>query len=146
MGYITELLSPLAVTLARHSILLFYSRIFATPTRTFKAMLYIAYFLNLGWGIAFFFVYMFQCTPIDAVWNSVQGKRAHCVNDVVNDYYAVISIIVDVVVLAIPWPVVWKLKMPVRQKVAVSGIFLLGGMYVYISMLNPYAIIQENRY
>jgi hypothetical protein len=37
------------------------------------------------------------------------------------------DVILDGLVLLIPWYPVWKLMMPVRQKVLVSGIFLLGG-------------------
>ncbi|KAK7730359.1 hypothetical protein SLS53_009059 [Cytospora paraplurivora] len=33
---------------------------------------------------------------------------------------------IDILILAVPLPMVWRLKMPTRQKVGVSGFFLMG--------------------
>jgi hypothetical protein len=44
------------------------------------------------------------------------------------EIYAIASIVIDVAMLAIPWPPILKLRMARREKVAVLGIFGLGGM------------------
>ena len=41
---------------------------------------------------------------------------------------AIINILTDIAVLVLPMPIVWNLKIQRSQKVAVSGIFLLGGL------------------
>lgn len=38
------------------------------------------------------------------------------------------NMIMDIMILTIPWPMIWKLQMPLQQKVAVTGIFLLGSL------------------
>jgi len=84
--------------------------------------------LNLGWIVAFLFVFIFRCTPITKVWKQQQGERKHCIGIESNYAYAVSSVVLDILVLSMPWPIVWKLHMPTRQKIAVTGIFMLGAM------------------
>lgn len=88
------------------------------------------YALNVAWGIAFTFTYSFQCSPVEGFWTHVQGKRIGRVDISVNYYYAVSTIIIDVMVLTLPWPMVWGLRMKRTQKVAVISIFMLGAMCV----------------
>lgn len=38
------------------------------------------------------------------------------------------DVVLDVFILIIPIPMIYKLRLPSRQKIAVLGIFLLGGM------------------
>lgn len=38
------------------------------------------------------------------------------------------AMLIDVFILCIPIPIIYKLQMPLSQKVAVAGIFLLGGL------------------
>ena len=83
--------------------------------------------LNFMWGIAFTLTFVFQCTPIDLVWRETFGGR-HCIPVIRNLVFAVSSIILDVVVLVMPWPMVWQLKISKRQKWLVIGIFMLGAM------------------
>jgi hypothetical protein len=128
MTYASEPIVTVAITCARMSILLFYARIFTT--RNFRISVYIVHAFNLSWGIAFTFLYIFQCRPVEPFWTQQQGKRVGCVDIAINDYYAVAAIIIDVMVLALPWPIVWKLNMRTTQKVAVLSIFGLGAMYV----------------
>lgn len=42
---------------------------------------------------------------------------------------AVVNIIVDLVVILLPLPTVWRLKLPRRQRWALSGVFMLGFLY-----------------
>ena len=111
--------------LTRFIILLFYARIFIQPN--FRIAVWIMHILNFMWGIAFTLTFVFQCTPIDLVWRKTFGER-HCIPLVRNLVLAVSSIILDVVVLTMPWPMVWQLKISKRQKWLVIGIFMLGAM------------------
>jgi hypothetical protein len=124
--YVTEVVACVALACARQSVLLFYKRIF--DTRKFGVTVWIMSFLNLGWMIAFVCVFLFQCTPVDEVWKTPQGKRKHCIRTYANYYYAIISVILDFLVLSMPWTVIWRLHMPFGRKVAVTGIFMLGAM------------------
>lgn len=45
---------------------------------------------------------------------------------------AAINILTDVSILILPIPIVWHLQITKSQKLAVSGIFLMGGLYVFV--------------
>lgn len=46
-------------------------------------------------------------------------------------------------ILTLPWYRVWKLQMPMRRKVAVCGIFLLGGFVVLAGILRFTEIVAS---
>ena len=78
------------------------------------------------WFVAFFFATMFQALPLSVIWTEKPGK-------VINQFAmyiatAAIEMFLDVITLAMPWPVIWMLRMDTSQKWAVSGIFMLGGL------------------
>jgi len=139
MTYASEPIVTIAITLARLSILLFYIRIFTTSIPAFRVAAYTMCVVNVAWGIAFTFAYLFQCIPVNHFWTQPQGERTGCINIAVNYYYAVSTIIIDVLVLTIPWPVVWNLRMARKQKIAISGIFMLGAIVVAASIGKCYA-------
>ena len=41
---------------------------------------------------------------------------------------AVSNMLVDLMMIALPWPLVWQLQMPIRQKIAIGGVFTLGAL------------------
>ena len=67
-------------------------------------------------------------------------------------YYgmAISSVILDVLILVMPLPLIWRLQMSVKDKVAVSGIFLLGSLFVSqcltlhsVSETNLFSIVSR---
>lgn len=82
------------------------------------------------WTVSFFFATIFQCIPISTFWNyffwDAGSKCFH-----VYDFYLGITVsdlITDVLILALPIPLVWRLQLPVKQRIAVGGMFLTGAM------------------
>lgn len=126
MTYVTQPVTTIAIGLARWSILLFYARVFAVTS--FQWPVRIMYALNGAWTIAFAITYLFQCTPIEHLWTQAQGARTGCINISVNLYFAVSSVILDILVLCMPWPMVWRLQMPLARKIGVLSIFMLGAV------------------
>jgi hypothetical protein len=92
-----------------------------------------------AWVIAFFFANLFECIPISEAFVNApdMGGNPKCI-DAIPMYLAQVysDVILDLLILIIPIPFVLKLQLPLRQKLAVLGIFLLGGMYVFS---NPVA-------
>ena len=85
--------------------------------------------LNAFWGFAYTFVYIFQCVPVEQVWTMSVGQPGRkCWSENADYSFAISSIILDAIILVMPMPFVWRLQMPVRQKVVVSAIFLLGAL------------------
>lgn len=39
------------------------------------------------------------------------------------------NIVTDLIMLLLPMPVIWRLKLPTKQKIALTGVFLLGSLY-----------------
>ena len=110
------------------SVLCFYRRIF--NVRYFRIINNIAITIVVSWGIAFTLVTMFQCTPVSTIWTQFETDYTpYCINQV--QFYlagAVSDLILDVFMFIQPIPMIARLHMPRRQKVAISGVFLLGAM------------------
>lgn len=88
--------------------------------------------------MAFFFANLLECVPISEAFKNAPGMGGNpkCINAIPMYLSQVYSdVVLDVLILAIPIPLVWKLQLPVKQKIAVLGIFLLGGMYVVPSLI-----------
>lgn len=120
-----ELMSISALTLIKLSVLLFYRRIFSAPA--FRIPVWVVGSLVTAWGTAFFFANLFQCTPISGVWELTAQRR--CVNSkhLVNAYQG-LNLMTDVMILIMPWPMIWGLQLQTRRKAQVGGIFLLGAL------------------
>jgi hypothetical protein len=70
---------------------------------------------------------IFSCTPVSGFWDF--SLPSQCISG--HYYYlgvAIPNIVTDIVLLIIPLPYIWKLRINGLQKVAVSGIFVLGGL------------------
>jgi len=99
MAYASEPMA-VAVTLARFSVLLFYTRIFTSRIHVFRITVYIMYAVNIAWGFPVALVYLLQCVPADHLWTvQRQGCTSHGIY--MNYYQAVASIAIDVLILTI---------------------------------------------
>lgn len=54
-----------------------------------------------------------------------------------------IALIEDVIILCLPIPVVWKLQITFRQKIAVTIVFSLGGLYAFPFVVLWPALIRD---
>ena len=72
------------------------------------------------------FVTIFQCTPVRAAWNFFLTER-RCIN-FVNYLYAfsAINVFTDILLVVLPWPYLWKLKMPLKQRIVLCVLFAGG--------------------
>ncbi|KAF3909220.1 hypothetical protein ABW20_dc0103215 [Dactylellina cionopaga] len=141
-----ELLYPVALFLVRNSLLIFYWSLVPPRSSAVRAHLV---FRNAV--IAFFFVniacvsvslgtIIFQCTPI-AYWNDPIG--AQCIDRSASFIAGgILIIITDVMVLLLPVPVIWKLKLPIRSRLGVIGIFSLG-LFACIASVNRIILASE---
>jgi hypothetical protein len=68
-----------------------------------------------------------QCVPIAASWDN--SIHAQCINKgVFWIAFAIMNILTDVLVLALPIPQIFRLHLKLREKLMLSGVFLLGGL------------------
>jgi hypothetical protein len=112
----------------KFSILAMYRRVF-TISRGFNRALIIVGLIVLGWMISVTIAQIFTCAPIEGAWDPMKAK--HCI-DQKKFYYgnAISNVITDVMLLAMPLPIVWKLNMSIKKKINVTLVFILGGLYV----------------
>ena len=114
-----------AVSIIKISILLFYRSLFST--RRFRIITNVLGVVILLWTFAFFFASMFQAWPISKNWFPEQPGT---IIDEFSMYLALActELVLDVVILALPWTVIWRLPLAKSRKWIVSGIFTLGAL------------------
>ena len=117
------------ITAVKLSILLLYRTIFVTPN--FRRITSVVGILCLLWFIAMLLATIFQCHPIKAAWNqlSVIEGSGHCLKSGRYIFgYELTNVFIDVCILCLPIYMIRRLQLPLRRKITVSSIFLLGGL------------------
>ncbi|KAI0518513.1 hypothetical protein F5B22DRAFT_599503 [Xylaria bambusicola] len=128
--FLSIIFSPLSLGPTKLSIVCFYRRIFRGSKFSILTSILLA--VIASWAAAFFFAGLLICVPVEAFWT--QDPAARCFVPIPLFYTGAISdTIVDVIILSIPVPLVWKLNLPTKQKISVSLIFLLGAFIIGIS-------------
>jgi hypothetical protein len=119
---------PLCVTPAKLALLLFFTRIFTT--RKFRIAAYGVGSLVIAVGVAAFLEAFLQCRPLASAWDdTIPGGT--CVSQIkVYRVMSPINAFTGLLILLMPIPEVWKLHAPRGQKLALTGVFLLGGLWV----------------
>jgi large subunit ribosomal protein L36e len=116
------------IFLTKLSILLLYLRLFV-PMKTWKSKTYLTIHFVLWFNVLFYtantFGEIFYCTPREKEWNP--KLPGHCV-----DVYvliigsAAINAFSDMMMIIIPFIVIWRLHMPTRRKLGLSIVFAFG--------------------
>ncbi|KAL9046300.1 MAG: hypothetical protein Q9214_000831 [Letrouitia sp. 1 TL-2023] len=129
--YVYENFYAPAIATTKFSILFFYNRIFSI--KNFRIILYAIGTTVMMWWIAMQFTVIFECAPIDLTWSP--HKEGHCIS--LKKFFlgqAIPNIATDLILLLIPIPMIWNLQLPRSQRIALSGVFLLGGTYFPVIM------------
>lgn len=109
------------------SILNLYLRLFGVM-RWHRMCCYVVMGLCCAWWIAFFGILMADCIPLRKLWTqNIPGK---CVNQkTFCGSTGIAHIILDFIILVLPIPVIWNLKIARSRKVLISIILTLGVLY-----------------
>jgi hypothetical protein len=115
----------IVVCLNKVSAILLYMRIFISSH--FRRLCYCALAIIVGSGVATASTTVFQCVPFERSWDkNVEGTCIHS-----SEFWlanAVLNILTDVVVLALPIREVSKLQLKLQEKIMLHGIFFLGSL------------------
>lgn len=117
-----------ALPFAKISILAFYLRVFSAKN-TFRILVYATMAFVAAYATSGVVVIIFSCNPISASWDLAVAAQptTKCVNRPKNYLaQASLNIISDIFIVLLPAPLVWKLQMPLRQRLSLIGIFALG--------------------
>jgi hypothetical protein len=111
--------------IARLSVLLFFGRIFNGASSQLKYALWIVQGLNAACYLGNILMMAFGCSPIRKYWTP--GIPGVCLNlEVMYLVGGIPNIVLDFLILLLPLPLLWKLKMPLNRKLLVVGVFVLG--------------------
>ena len=101
-------------------------------TPRFQLLLNLTILTCILWWFIITVVVIFECTPVAYAWNQVYvEEQGHCINWPAALFAAAVTnIIVDIMLLTLPISNVWRMQIRKEQKLAISSIFLLGGLYV----------------
>ncbi|KAL8725597.1 MAG: hypothetical protein Q9166_007262 [cf. Caloplaca sp. 2 TL-2023] len=138
--YAFQHLWSVGITCIKLSILLFYRRLF--PQQTTSAKWRICHLLlctaSVALGVISIFGSTFQCTPVAFLWDPTIPD-GHCINfSAFARFTSVFHIVTDILILAMPMPIVWSLHLDKSKKIGVCGLFLLGGFVCITSIIRFY--------
>lgn len=93
------------------------------------------------WGSVTTFMSWFPCFPVKAFWDwSIKNKKCYAYGSIyVIDHYAtflshsVVNMVMDGIILALPFPMLFNAKTTYRTKLGVTGLLVLGIWYVFVS-------------
>ncbi|KAI9830325.1 MAG: hypothetical protein M1838_005815, partial [Thelocarpon superellum] len=133
MHYVLNILYSCALLPTKIAIVLFYRRIF--PTQGFRRMANAMLALLVCAWLALSIPAIFVCTPISFYWNKEQDGTC------INEYRLImcggaLTLLTDFLVLVMPMPLVWRLQVSRKQRVALSLIFMLGGFVCIASIIR----------
>ncbi|KAI0382175.1 hypothetical protein F5Y04DRAFT_279959 [Hypomontagnella monticulosa] len=134
--FITQLLMVTAYGFIKLSLIFFYRRIFImSKSDRFNLVTIICACFIVAWTLAYIFAIAFDCdTNWEGHWGSVADILAYChggneVQKIVKSLF-ITDLITDVIIIALPMPRVWSLHLTLARKIAITGIFLLGGVAI----------------
>lgn len=105
------------------SMVFLYTRIFRTAQ--FRRCAYVLMGAIAAFTVAFFVVFLTNCQPVSQEWKPVPG--GHCRAQAPSEFASVSSsLAIDLAIIILPFPWLWNLKMPLRNKITVSVTLSIG--------------------
>ncbi|KAK4184089.1 hypothetical protein QBC35DRAFT_541191 [Podospora australis] len=125
---------------AKLALLLVYRRL--APQKWFLILVWTVIFIVVGSSTAILFAAIFPCKPVEFAWNiMIPGE---CIDrPKLYQATAILGAITDLMVLAVPIPVVVTLQIPRKQKIALIAAFSVGGITAFTSIMRLYELINS---
>lgn len=112
----------ISLGLIKLGIILQYYHLVALKSKKFMLLTMIGI---CAWSISLVLVQVFTCAPISGFWR--KDIESSCIPSLPLWYInAGGNILTDVILFALPIPIVWKLQMPRSQRVSLLAVFCLG--------------------
>ncbi|KAJ6139958.1 hypothetical protein N7471_006444, partial [Penicillium samsonianum] len=137
--YVTHIIYTLISGLIKVSICLLYLRVF--PNIRVICLGTIAFVTAMS--VAIILATIFQCSPIDAVYNEQKYKHYTCFASIPFWYAtAALSLVTDIWILLLPLKTVLGLHLGTRKKVIVAGLLSLGSFACIASIVRMVYIVR----
>ena len=123
--FASQFLYDVGVTLPKISVLLFYARVFSKADINFRYALWAGYVYSVAWCITTLVLALTTCDPITKSWAT--ELPGHCIStNIIWLVSAVTSVILDVYILLLPLPILWRLHLKLSRKIQITVIFICG--------------------
>lgn len=121
------ILGILSIGLVKLSVILLYRRIFKI-SRAFSIYSWFLVILTILWTVAFLATTIFQCgVHPTAAWTSTKTFRKYCGDtSMVTTVRVLTNLLMDLMILAAPMGIIWRMQLSLVRKLQVTGIFALG--------------------
>jgi hypothetical protein len=123
----------------------FYLRVFPNAGMRWACFVTIAFIITSS--VVVLFLQIFQCSPINFLWDGWKDSAGfgsyRCLNITHLTYSAAACFMVqDLAILILPVPLVYKLNVSTRSKIAIFFMFSLGGFVLLTSCIRLRYIVQ----
>lgn len=139
--FAVNILSVVGLGLVKASILMFYKSIFGN-VRAFRIAVWCMMGLVVAWTITYTLTNLLTCIPVTPFIEPFYGNV--CMTYVIDMWLSVVGtdLVTDVGILAMPIPMVLRLQMPWRDRLAVLGMFMTGATVCAISATRIATLVQ----
>ncbi|KAL4733771.1 hypothetical protein BDV11DRAFT_209946 [Aspergillus similis] len=134
--FIEEVLYTICTALIKLSMLFLYLRLF--PNALLRTAVCVSLAITSLWALGSFFAQVFSCKPISYYWKQWDGEhegRCSSHNSLLLAH-SIINIFLDILVIALPMPVLARLQMSIEKRVGVCLMFAAGLVVTVISVLR----------
>ena len=122
--YVDNILYITGLTMIKLSVILFYVRIFR-PIAIYRIAFWATASIVVGWFLAGEAMSIWTCIPIRKAWNPT--LPGHCLDRSRKSYGTAISnILIDLIILVLPMPMLWRLNIEASRKIGLIGVFAAG--------------------
>jgi steroid 5-alpha reductase family enzyme len=118
----------LCLACAKLALLMFYYALL-NVMQFWKYFIYVVSGIITAYTLAIFFALIFACHPIQRNWDPIpqSWNMDYCI-DRAGLYLAtaITNTTSDIILILIPIQIIWRLRLPVRQKLGIAAIFGVG--------------------
>ncbi|KAI1748687.1 hypothetical protein F4782DRAFT_534127 [Xylaria castorea] len=133
------------ITITKLAVCKLYRTLF--PQKTVFIILCITVFILIATPIATTTALLAGCRPFSANWGSAEVQATQCLNkEAVFVWGTIPNIVTDLVLLALPLPIVWRLHATTKLKIALSITFVVGSLGFVASILRFFSFFRTNSY
>lgn len=127
--FFAQVIGCLMVSFNKLSVLSLYLTI--TRNQKFRAAVYTLMGIVVGFTLAYIFVQLFDCHPVEAQWDitKLAMNPQSCLDSDVSPILvlSIVNILVDVAVVALPIPIILPLQLSKKEKISCLFLFAAGG-------------------
>ncbi|KAL9060209.1 MAG: hypothetical protein Q9162_000823 [Coniocarpon cinnabarinum] len=131
---------PISLSLTKMSICYLLSTIF--PMRPFRIACLCLGILSGCWAIITILVGYLACNPLAYNWDP--HIKGHCGNLVAAwTFIGVMDVVIDASIFVLPFPMLMKLKMRTGRKLAVSSVFFVAAITIFIGIIRTVEVANS---